>query len=138
MLARQVEAAIEQDPTNREWTKLKADLLEVIQLTSELAQVKASSSNAVQDEELKTYSIGEKCQAIFEQEGFLPGDPEIPGPCHAAPRPLFLVAMAIPDPVRSLCSPNTIRVDPYPAQPHLRTVNGTMQRLWRWPRTATS
>ena len=34
----QVEAAIEQDPTNREWTKLKADLLEVIQLTSELAQ----------------------------------------------------------------------------------------------------
>jgi len=64
----QVEAAIEQDPGNKEWAKLKADLLEVIQLTSELAQVKASTSN-MREEELRTYSVGEKCQAIFEQDG---------------------------------------------------------------------
>ncbi|KAL1529900.1 hypothetical protein AB1Y20_000828 [Prymnesium parvum] len=64
----QVEAAIEADPTNREWTKLKADLLEVIHLTSELAQVKASVPT-VRDEELRTYSVGEKCQAIYEQDG---------------------------------------------------------------------
>ena len=32
----QVEAAIEADPTNPEWKKLRSDLLEVIQLTSEL------------------------------------------------------------------------------------------------------
>ena len=98
----QVEAAIEQDPSNREWTKLRADLLEVIQLTSELAQVthplahpvprsrvrsrgrlcedvvvcagaslqvKASTAPAVKDEELKSYVVGEKCQAIYEQDG---------------------------------------------------------------------
>jgi len=64
----QVEAAIEADPSNREWSKLKEDLLEVIQLTSQLAQVKASAP-AVKDDELRTYSVGEKCQAIFEQDG---------------------------------------------------------------------
>lgn len=32
-------------------------------------QVKASSAPAVKDEELRTYSVGEKCQAIYEQDG---------------------------------------------------------------------
>jgi len=64
----QVEAAIAQDPDNQEWTKLRNDLLEVIELTSELAQVKASTGSS-KDHELKTYSVGEKCQAIFEQDG---------------------------------------------------------------------
>ena len=62
----QVEAAIAQDPDNPEWSKLRQDLVEVIQLTSELAQVRATT---VKDEELRTYSLGEKCQAIFEQDG---------------------------------------------------------------------
>mmetsp|Transcript_11880 Transcript_11880/g.20026 ORF Transcript_11880/g.20026 Transcript_11880/m.20026 type:complete len:292 (-) Transcript_11880:226-1101(-) len=64
----QVEAAIAQDPDNQEWTKLRNDLLEVIDLTSELAQVKASTGS-LKDDELKTYSVGEKCQAIYEQDG---------------------------------------------------------------------
>lgn len=64
----QVEAAIAQDPDNPEWTKLRNDLLEVIELTSELAQVKASTGS-LKDDELKTYSVGEKCQAIYEQDG---------------------------------------------------------------------
>jgi len=68
----QVEAAIEQDPGNREWTKLKSDLMEVIALTSELAQVKASTagtSNEINEAALRTYTVGEKCQAMFEQDG---------------------------------------------------------------------
>ena len=47
-MSAQVEAAIEQDPNNREWTKLRADLLEVIQLTSELAQVTPVRSRLAQ------------------------------------------------------------------------------------------
>lgn len=64
----QVEAAIEQDPENPEWTKLRTDLLEVIQLTSELDKVK-SAAQPKDDDELRTYAINEKCQAIFEQDG---------------------------------------------------------------------
>lgn len=67
----QVDAAIASDPGNQEWAKLRADLLEVIELTSELAAVKetAGPSTAVRPEDLRTYSVGEKCQAIFEQDG---------------------------------------------------------------------
>lgn len=68
----QVEAAIAADPDNPEWTKLRNDLVEVIDLTSELAQVKASSSApgpSQEAEEIRTYSVGEKCQAIYEMDG---------------------------------------------------------------------
>jgi len=64
----QVEAAIAQDPGNREWTTLRNDLLEVIELTGELGQIKSSAAPA-RDGELRTYSVGEKCQAIFEMDG---------------------------------------------------------------------
>lgn len=62
----QVEAAIAQDPDNQEWTKLRTDLNEVIELTSELAEVRAST--AENDGEARTYAVGEKCQALYEQE----------------------------------------------------------------------
>ena len=66
----QVEAAIAQDPGNREWTTLSNDLLEVIeQLTGELGQIKSSESAPAREVELRTYSVGEKCQAIFEMDG---------------------------------------------------------------------
>jgi survival-of-motor-neuron-related-splicing factor 30 len=64
----QVEAAIAQDPGNREWTTLRNDLLEVIELTGELGQIKSTAAPA-KDGELRTYSVGEKCQAIFEMDG---------------------------------------------------------------------
>jgi hypothetical protein len=65
----QVEAAIAQDPGNREWTTLRNDLLEVIELTGELGQIKSSESAPAREVELRTYSVGEKCQAIFEMDG---------------------------------------------------------------------
>eukprot|EP00965_Chrysotila_dentata_P198869 6179057-Pleurochrysis_carterae.AAC.1 len=68
----QVEAAIAQDPDNAEWVKLRQDLLEVIDLTSELAQVKASSAAAAsstETREARTYVVGEKCQAMYEMDG---------------------------------------------------------------------
>lgn len=64
----QVDAAIEKDPENPEWKKLRSDLLEVIQLTSELAQVTSSTSQG-QADAVRTYVMGEKCQAIFEMDG---------------------------------------------------------------------
>jgi len=64
----QVEAAIAQDPDNPEWRKLRDDLVEVIDLTSELAQVKAGAGSSA-DAELRTYAVAEKCQAIYEQDG---------------------------------------------------------------------
>jgi len=63
----QVEAAIANDPENPEWTKLRDDLVEVIELTSELAESKASA--AASSSELKSYAVGERCQAIYEQDG---------------------------------------------------------------------
>lgn len=67
----QVEAAISADPDNAEWIKLRADLVEVISLTSELEQVKetAAAGSSKVAQELRTYSVGEKCQAIYEQDG---------------------------------------------------------------------
>mmetsp|Transcript_22157 Transcript_22157/g.47855 ORF Transcript_22157/g.47855 Transcript_22157/m.47855 type:complete len:292 (-) Transcript_22157:336-1211(-) len=67
----QVEAAIAADPDNSEWTKLRNDLVEVIELTSELAQVKASSGAGPSGEadEMRTFAVGEKCQAIYELDG---------------------------------------------------------------------
>jgi len=66
----QVEAAIAQDPGNREWTTLRNDLLEVIELTGELGQIKSTASvPSASAGELRTYSVGEKCQAIFEMDG---------------------------------------------------------------------
>ena len=65
----QVEAAIAQDPGNREWTTLRNDLLEVIELTGELGQIKSTESAPAREVELRTYSVGEKCQAIFEMDG---------------------------------------------------------------------
>eukprot|EP00964_Phaeocystis_antarctica_P075700 scaffold46743_cov63-Phaeocystis_antarctica.AAC.1 len=64
-----VEAAIAQDPGNREWTTLRNDLLEVIELTGELGQIKSTESAPAREVELRTYSVGEKCQAIFEMDG---------------------------------------------------------------------
>ena len=65
-----MEAAIAQDPGNREWTTLRNDLLEVIELTGELGQIKSTASvPSASAGELRTYSVGEKCQAIFEMDG---------------------------------------------------------------------
>ena len=70
-----VEAAIVQDPTNDEWLKLKSDLLEVIRLTQQLSEVRgeAAISSAVAAAaaatELKSYAVGDKCQAVFEGDG---------------------------------------------------------------------
>ena len=74
-----VEAAIVQDPTNEEWTKLKSDLLEVIRLTQQLSEVKGEAEDAsagatgaaaaAAAADLKSYSVGEKCQALFEMDG---------------------------------------------------------------------
>jgi survival-of-motor-neuron-related-splicing factor 30 len=70
-----VEAAIAQDPTNDEWLKLKSDLLEVIRLTQQLSEVRgeAAISSAVAAAaaatELKSYAVGDKCQAVFEGDG---------------------------------------------------------------------
>ena len=64
----QVEAAIEADPTNPEWKKLRSDLLEVIQLTSELGD----SSGAGPSEAApapQSYSVNDRCQALFEEDG---------------------------------------------------------------------
>lgn len=66
----QVTAAIAQDPDNKEWLQLRNDLLEVIELTGELGQIKSTgSASGVGDKELRTYTVGEKCQAIFEMDG---------------------------------------------------------------------
>ena len=67
MLA-QVEAAIAADPENPEWTKLRDDLNEVIELTSQLEQVQGSSAEH-SHVETSSFSVGEKCQAIFEMDG---------------------------------------------------------------------
>ena len=68
-----VDAAIAQDPSNDEWTRLKADLLEVIALTKQLCEAseEASESNpaAAINTNLKSYTVGEKCQAVFEMDG---------------------------------------------------------------------
>ena len=71
-----VEAAIAQDPTNEEWLKLKSDLLEVIRLTQQLSEVRgevassaAAVSSAATPAELKSYAVGDKCQALFELDG---------------------------------------------------------------------
>lgn len=66
----QVTAAIAQDPENKEWLQLRNDLLEVIELTGELGQIKSTGgASGVDDQELRTYTVGEKCQAIFEMDG---------------------------------------------------------------------
>ncbi len=70
-----VEAAIAQDPTNEEWLKLKTDLLEVIRLTQQLSEVRGEAATssaaavATTATELKSYAVGDKCQALFEQDG---------------------------------------------------------------------
>jgi len=75
-----VEAAIAQDPTNDEWLKLKTDLLEVIRLTQQLSEVKgevaATSSSAADGAsaaaaaaDVQSYSVGDKCQALYEMDG---------------------------------------------------------------------
>jgi survival-of-motor-neuron-related-splicing factor 30 len=67
----QVEAAIANDPGNVEWIKLRDDLVEVIELTSEIAEtadpaVGLSGTGVVP---VKKWAVGERCQAIFEQDG---------------------------------------------------------------------
>jgi len=70
-----VEAAIAKDPGNEEWQRLRADLLEVIQLKQQLSAVTgeaaaaSGSGAAAVATELRSYSIGDKCQALFEQDG---------------------------------------------------------------------
>ena len=41
----------------------------MIELTGELGQIKSSESAPAREVELRTYSVGEKCQAIFEMDG---------------------------------------------------------------------
>ena len=77
-----VDAAIVKDPTNDEWKRLRADLLEVIALKQQLVEVQGEAaqppppasagegvSAAAAADGLKSYEIGEKCQAVFEQDG---------------------------------------------------------------------
>lgn len=71
-----VEAAITQDPTNEEWLKLKSDLLEVIRLTQQLSEVRGEAAavgtaggSGAAATELKSYAVGDKCQALFELDG---------------------------------------------------------------------
>jgi len=70
-----VEAAIAKDPGNEEWQRLRADLLEVIQLKQQLSAVTgggeaaAAMASSAAASELRSYSIGDKCQAVFEQDG---------------------------------------------------------------------
>lgn len=71
-----VDAALAKDPTNEEWRRLRADLLEVIELKQQLSAVKgeaahatASSSAQADVSNLRSYAIGDKCQAIFEGDG---------------------------------------------------------------------
>mmetsp|Transcript_38378 Transcript_38378/g.76898 ORF Transcript_38378/g.76898 Transcript_38378/m.76898 type:complete len:306 (-) Transcript_38378:382-1299(-) len=75
-----VEAAIAQDPTNDEWLKLKTDLLEVIRLTQQLSEVKGEvagtstsaaegASAAAAASDVQSYSVGDRCQALFEMDG---------------------------------------------------------------------
>ena len=73
-----VDAAIAKDPGNAEWLRLRADLVEVIQLKQQLSDVKGEAAAAAaaaatgassSTTELKSYGIGEKCQAVFENDG---------------------------------------------------------------------
>ena len=89
-----VDAAIARDPTNEEWARLRADLLEVIALKRQLAEVQGGTSGgqggsgladaatsssmpnaaaaaaaAAAGDGLKSYGMGEKCQVVFEQDG---------------------------------------------------------------------
>jgi survival-of-motor-neuron-related-splicing factor 30 len=80
-----VEAAISRDPGNEEWQRLRADLLEVIALKQQLTEVKgeaaasaaaagqqaaaAAAAQQAAQQELRSWSIGEKCQALYEQDG---------------------------------------------------------------------
>ena len=41
----------------------------MIELTGELGQIKSTESAPAREVELRTYSVGEKCQAIFEMDG---------------------------------------------------------------------
>lgn len=74
-----VDAAIAKDPGNEEWLRLRADLLEVIQLKQQLSEVKgeaaaaaavaaAGEGAAAAASDLRSYAIGDKCQAVFEQD----------------------------------------------------------------------
>ena len=79
----QVEAAIAADPDHAEWRALRDDLVEVIKLTSQLADThkvaaaatasKASSSAAAAMSQraanATTLKLGERCQALFELDG---------------------------------------------------------------------
>lgn len=93
----QVEAALTSDPDNQELIALKADLVQVIELTQELidqqrSSVEASSSSSLDPEgaagasseateskkkvrphdhitPIKHWQVGEQCQAIWEKDG---------------------------------------------------------------------
>ncbi|KAF6020726.1 SMNDC1 [Bugula neritina] len=76
----QVDAALTVDPENEELTKLKTDLAEVIELTEELirqnapanetqqaASAESSAASGTQTE--RTWSSGDKCMAIWSNDG---------------------------------------------------------------------
>jgi survival-of-motor-neuron-related-splicing factor 30 len=69
----QVEAAIANDPQNVDWIKLRDDLIEVIELTSEIAETAESAGGSSAPGgaavPLRKWAVGERCQAIFEQDG---------------------------------------------------------------------
>ena len=69
-----VDAALAKDPTNEEWRRLRVDLLEVIALKQQLTAVKGEASAALKAapadvSNLRSYAIGDKCQAVFEGDG---------------------------------------------------------------------
>ncbi|XP_072029950.1 survival of motor neuron-related-splicing factor 30-like [Amphiura filiformis] len=80
----QVEAALTTDPTNEELLKLKADLQEVIDLTTDLLHAapgkssestsvvteedEASSSSSTPERPVKDWLVGDKCQATYSQD----------------------------------------------------------------------
>ena len=73
-----VDAALARDPTNDEWRRLRSDLLEVIALRQQLSAVRgdaalaaagAGAAAAAAADNLRSYSIGDRCQALYEADG---------------------------------------------------------------------
>ncbi|XP_071804893.1 survival of motor neuron-related-splicing factor 30-like [Asterias amurensis] len=72
----QVEAALTNDPENEELTKLKADLQDVIDLTTDLVQAAPGSSEPQEEEtadpaadEITRWNVGDRCEAIYSVDG---------------------------------------------------------------------
>lgn len=70
---KQVEAALTNDPSDAELLKLKQDLVEVIELTSDLIRAQAptaSTSDAPEVlEPIRDWEVGDRCSAVWAEDG---------------------------------------------------------------------